>query len=90
QANFRDLATLAEGYLQLRSLIQANHGLRLEMDREQRKALLDPLTQLWNRGAVAAFQDRERRLAKEKGLKLGALYADLDHFKSVNDKYGHA
>jgi len=90
QANFRDLATLAEGYLQLRSLIQANHDLRLEMDREQRKALLDPLTQLWNRGALAAFQDRERRLAKEKGLQLGTLFADLDHFKSVNDKYGHA
>ncbi|PYB69643.1 GGDEF domain-containing protein [Pseudomonas sp. LB-090624] len=90
QATFKDLATLAEGYLQLRSLTQANHDLRLEMDREQRKALVDPLTQLWNRGALVAFKDRERRLATEKGLWLGALYADLDHFKSVNDKYGHA
>lgn len=90
QSNFRDLATLAEGYLQLRSLIQANRDLRLEMDREQRKALLDPLTQLWNRGALAAFQDRERRLAEEKGLRLGTVFADLDHFKSVNDKHGHA
>ncbi|MNM89511.1 Response regulator PleD [compost metagenome] len=90
QANFRDLATLAEGYLQLRTLAQANHDLRLEMDREQRKALLDPLTQLWNRGALTAFEDHERRLAEANGLHLGAVYADLDHFKSINDKYGHA
>lgn len=90
QANFKDLATLAEGYLQLRSLIQTNRDLRLEMDREQRKALLAPLTQLWNRGALAAFHDRERRLAHERGLQLGAIYADLDHFKAVNDQHGHA
>lgn len=89
QANFRDLATLAEGYLQLRTLAQANRDLRLEMDREQRKALLDPLTQLWNRGALSAFEDHERRLAEVNGLQLGAVYADLDHFKSINDKYGH-
>ena len=90
QANFRDLATLAEGYLQLRSLTQSNQNLRLEMDREQRKALLDPLTQLWNRGGLTAFQDRERRLAEQGNLRLGAIYADLDHFKLINDKYGHA
>lgn len=89
QANFRDLATLAEGYLQLRTLAQVNRDLRLEMDREQRKALLDPLTQLWNRGALSAFEDHERRLAEVNGLQLGAVYADLDHFKTINDKYGH-
>ncbi|MGY4527259.1 sensor domain-containing diguanylate cyclase [Pseudomonas sp. UBA4617] len=90
QAHFRDLATLAEGYLQLRALAQINRDLRLEMDREQRKALLDPLTQLWNRGALAAFEGHLRRLADQHHSQLGAIYADLDHFKSINDKYGHA
>ncbi|WP_194791579.1 sensor domain-containing diguanylate cyclase [Pseudomonas sp. UFMG81] len=90
QTNFRDLATLAEGYLQLRSLITRNRDLRQQMDREQRKALLDPLTQLWNRGALTAFQAHEQRLAMENGLQLGALFADLDHFKAVNDNHGHA
>ena len=89
QAHFRDLATLTEGYLQLRSLAQVNRALRVEMDRGQRRALLDPLTQLWNRGALAAFQNRELRLAEERGLQLGAVYADLDRFKSVNDEHGH-
>lgn len=90
QANFRDLATLAEGYLQLRTLIQSNRDLRVEMDREQRKALLDPLTQLWNRGGLLTFQDRECRRARESHAQLGVLYADLDHFKSINDQHGHA
>ncbi|MDN6855836.1 sensor domain-containing diguanylate cyclase [Pseudomonas sp. CAN2814] len=90
QANFRDLATLAEGYLQLRTLIQSNRDLRVEMDREQRKALLDPLTQLWNRGGLLTFQDRECRLARENHVQLGVLYADLDYFKAINDKHGHA
>lgn len=90
QANFRDLATLAEGYLQLRSLIQCSKDLRLEVDREQRKALLDPLTQLWNRGALDLFQERECRLAREHQQRLGVIYADLDHFKAINDNFGHA
>ncbi|MEP9318487.1 sensor domain-containing diguanylate cyclase [Pseudomonas sp. LABIM340] len=90
QANFRDLATLAEGYLQLRTLIQSNRDLRVEMDREQRKALLDPLTQLWNRGGLLAFQDRECRLARQNHVQLGVIYADLDHFKAINDQHGHA
>ncbi|MCP1623335.1 sensor domain-containing diguanylate cyclase [Pseudomonas nitroreducens] len=90
QTNFRDLATLAEGYLQLRSLIQSNRDLRVEMDREQRKALLDPLTQLWNRGGLHTFQERECRLARESHVQLGVLYADLDHFKAINDQHGHA
>jgi diguanylate cyclase (GGDEF)-like protein len=90
QANFRDLATLAEGYLQLRTLIQSNRDLRVEMDREQRKALLDPLTQLWNRGGLLTFQDRECRLARESHVQLGVIYADLDHFKAINDQHGHA
>lgn len=90
QANFRDLATLAEGYLQLRSLIQSTRDLRVEMDREQRKALLDPLTQLWNRGGLLTFQERECRLARESHVQLGVIYADLDHFKAINDRHGHA
>ncbi|MBH3360780.1 sensor domain-containing diguanylate cyclase [Pseudomonas guariconensis] len=90
KANFKDLATLAEGYLQMRALAQANRDLRLEMDREHRKALLDPLTQLWNRGALTAFEEHQRRMSAASCLRLAAIYADLDHFKSINDKYGHA
>ena len=86
----RDLAILAEGYLHLRGLSQQAQKLRQAVNREQRKALIDPLTQLWNRGALAQFFGREQQTARERGQQLGAIYADLDHFKQINDQYGHA
>ncbi|MDG9924567.1 MULTISPECIES: sensor domain-containing diguanylate cyclase [unclassified Pseudomonas] len=86
----RDLATLVEGYLQLRSVSQQAHKLREAVDREQRKALIDPLTQLWNRAALNQFFSRELASATGAGLRLGLIYGDLDHFKQVNDQFGHA
>jgi diguanylate cyclase (GGDEF)-like protein len=86
----RDLATLVEGYLHLRSMSRETHRLRQAVDREQRKALIDPLTQLWNRAALNQFFPRELASAKDAGLRLGAIYGDLDHFKQVNDQFGHA
>lgn len=88
-AQFRQLATLAEGYLQLRALLIRNQDLRLALGREQRRALLDELTQLWNRGALPLLHPREVLLAQEHGQQLGLIYADLDHFKAVNDRHGH-
>ena len=86
----RDLGTLAEGYLQLRGLSQQAQKLRQAVNREQRKALIDPLTQLWNRAALAQFFAREQQGARERGQQLGVIYADLDHFKQINDQHGHA
>lgn len=88
-AHFQQLATLAEGYLQLRALLQRNQVLRQAVGHEQRRALLDPLTQLWNRGALPLLHPREAAMAQETGQQLGVIYADLDHFKSINDRFGH-
>lgn len=88
--HLRDLGTLVEGYLQLRSMTQHAQKLRQAVDREQRKALMDPLTQLWNRAALNQFFSHELASAKAAGLHMGVIYADLDHFKQVNDQYGHA
>lgn len=56
----------------------------------QRRASLDPLTALANR---ATFEDRlQRTLAQAERQQAGfaLMYVDLDHFKPVNDDYGHA
>lgn len=86
----RDLGTLTEGYLQLRGLSQQAQKLRQAVSREQRKALIDALTQLWNRAALAQFFPVQLQGARDLGQSLGVIYADLDHFKQINDQYGHA
>lgn len=86
----QDLATLAEGYLYLRSLSQQTQNLRQAVSREQRKALIDPLTQLWNRAGLEQFFNSEESKARAQGKQLAVIYCDLDHFKLVNDQFGHA
>jgi diguanylate cyclase (GGDEF)-like protein/PAS domain S-box-containing protein len=55
----------------------------------ERAAVTDPLTGLGNRrlmeSALAHAADDERRHVTRHGL----LFADIDHFKLVNDRYGH-
>ncbi len=65
----------------------ANIGLRSTL-REQ--SLRDPLTGLFNRRYTEESFDREIRRATREGYGLGVLMADLDHFKELNDAFGHA
>jgi len=49
----------------------------------------DPLTGAGNRVALDRTLTREMELAKRHGQNLSVLMLDLDHFKLVNDEYGH-
>jgi two-component system cell cycle response regulator len=64
------------------NLVQAREAMRF-------KATHDALTGVWNRGAIMETLDREIIRSRREGVSLGVLIADLDHFKSVNDTYGH-
>ncbi|TWI54826.1 diguanylate cyclase (GGDEF)-like protein [Pseudomonas duriflava] len=86
----QDLAQLIEGHLKLRSLTEQTRYLREAIHRERRKALLDPLTQLWNRAALEHFYPVEQAAARRDQEQIGILFIDLDRFKSINDRYGHA
>lgn len=57
---------------------------------EQRSfAMSDPLTGLMNRRAFADFANRMSRRRTGFRSSLALLVLDLDHFKSVNDRFGH-
>ena len=54
------------------------------------RAVRDDLTQIPNRRAFTAALERELARAARSGLPLSVVLFDLDHFKRVNDRYGHA
>ncbi len=69
--------------LQLQSeLLKTQASLQFE-------AAHDRLTGLWNRGAISDLLQRETQRCARIGSPLGIMLADVDHFKHVNDTYGH-
>jgi diguanylate cyclase (GGDEF)-like protein len=62
----------------------------LEMQRKyQRYATIDALTGLHNRGWLDDAFDREIKRSERDALPLTMIMIDVDHFKKVNDSYGH-
>ena len=51
---------------------------------------LDPLTGLFNRRYLVEQAPRMWRQARRDGTRVAAMVLDLDHFKRLNDAYGHA
>lgn len=53
-------------------------------------AIIDPLTGLHNRRYALPHLGRIAELARASNRDVAVMVADLDHFKSINDRYGHA
>ncbi len=64
------------------ALLQAHDALKFE-------AAHDPLTMVWNRGAIMGFLVGELERSRRADGSLGVIMADIDHFKKINDTYGH-
>jgi diguanylate cyclase (GGDEF)-like protein len=61
-----------------------------EQERVQRESgLVDGLTEIWNRKAFEARLPELFRQAEERKTPLSLLMVDVDHFKEVNDTFGH-
>lgn len=61
----------------------------LTHDRLQKLAALDPLTSIYNRRFGMARLREEFSRAVRMSSPLGVMMFDIDHFKKVNDTYGH-
>lgn len=62
---------------------------RLEWDL-LRQSIIDPLTGVLNRRGLEQVLDRELAHYHRYGEELSLAMLDLDHFKQLNDRYGHA
>jgi two-component system cell cycle response regulator len=63
-------------------LFSANHALHFA-------ASHDFLTGAWNRAEILAFMEREFARARRDAKPVGIVLVDVDHFKKINDKFGH-
>ena len=57
-----------------------------ELEQQSRR---DSLTEIYNRAHIDIVLKQEFQAAKTHGWPLALMFIDLDHFKEVNDNYGH-
>ncbi len=78
---------------------EVTHFVAVERDVTEQKELehkletlsrTDPLTGLLNRRSLEDFLAKEYSRFKRHGTKFSVLLLDIDHFKSINDQYGHS
>lgn len=80
--------------LQLNSTLEAkvqSRTAQLEATNQSLKAIVrqDRLTQVYNRLALDEELIKHYELARESGNQFAIIMVDADHFKNINDQYGH-
>lgn len=70
-------------------ILQLQSDLRMALNTSEYKASHDALTRVLNRGALLEALEREIVRSKRNNAPLGLIMADIDHFKRINDTYGH-
>lgn len=71
----------------IRAQLAETHALK---EAAEFQATHDGLTGLFNRKAIFDLLHREFSRAARSGLPIGIIMLDLDHFKQINDTYGHS
>jgi diguanylate cyclase (GGDEF)-like protein len=79
-----DMSLAVESYLE-----SSLENVRGEKDRLRHLAMTDWLTGLHNHSYSRHFLGKALQRSKADGSPLCVIMADLDHFKQVNDQYGH-
>ncbi len=79
--------------LETRELLARVHAQLRRVERQAelvRDSVLDPLTHVLNRRGLTDMFDRERARLRRRGGAISVMVLDIDHFKAINDKQGHA
>ena len=91
---FDDRSELDRANAQLRSTLgeleQSKQQIAQQNEELQKLALRDPLTSCLNRRSFIEQAMRFFRQALEGGSEISCVMCDIDHFKSYNDRFGHA
>ncbi|AHC32697.1 MULTISPECIES: diguanylate cyclase [unclassified Pseudomonas] len=86
----QELSTRLKGLAErVANMEQEAQGYREHLEVQRQKALIDPLTGLPNRAAWSERLDHEVNIWHQRGNSLSLAMLDLDHFKRINDGYGH-
>ena len=92
--SFNDVTELDQANTQLLDALkdlQVTQAEVLKKNEElEQLATRDPLTGSWNRRAFFERLEKAYVEAKDTGKALSCIMTDIDHFKSFNDRYGHA
>lgn len=84
-----DFLTKPFDYDELAACVRNGMRVYRLQERLRRAALTDGLTGLWNHSHMRSLLDQEFARARRYGGSLSLLMVDLDHFKAVNDTFGH-
>jgi len=84
-----DLGHMAQSELFSAELNNAQSALVTKLGESRRQAMFDPLTRLWNRRGGMDLFNAAMHEAVKYDHTLGLCLADIDDFKSVNDRFGH-
>lgn len=85
----RDLAAITEDEFHRRHLTASQKSMITELGEAQRRAMMDDLTSVWNRSGLDSILEREFAQASTSGRPISVAMLDIDHFKKINDLYGH-
>ncbi|MSR04264.1 MAG: sensor domain-containing diguanylate cyclase [Phycisphaerales bacterium] len=85
----RDLAAITEDEFYRRQLTASQKSMITELGESQRRAKMDDLTSVWNRSGLDSILECEFAQASTSGRPISVAMLDIDHFKKINDLYGH-
>jgi len=74
----------------LERLQNSQDKIAAAQERLRFEATHDALTGIWNRGAALRLLDAELDRASRDGTSVAVILFDADHFKRINDSFGHA